>query len=85
MRAKVNGNTMRNCDCFTQTGRMALSLVPLEAGCSTGGYARAEGLEKQQASGSLTPSHLSFITPELHRFVLELVWQEMALGCESLS
>lgn len=85
VRSKVNGNTMRNCDCFTQTGRMALSLVPLEAGCSMGGCARAEGLEKQHASGSLTPSHLSFITPELHRFVAELVWQAMALGCESLS
>lgn len=85
VRAKANGNTERNCDCFTQAGRMALSLVPLEAGCTTGGHARAEGLEKQQASGSLTQSHLSFITSELHRFVAELMCQEIALGCKSLS
>lgn len=85
VKAKVSGNTERNHDCFTQTGRMALSLAPLEAGCSMGGRARAEGLEKQQARRNLTQSHLSFVTTEPHCFVAELRWQEMAPGCEFLS
>lgn len=85
MKAKVNGNTERSHDCFTQTGRMALSLSRLEAGCSMGGRARAEGPEKEQASRGLTQSHLSFVTPELHCFVAELGWQGVAPGCKSLS
>lgn len=57
MKAKVNGNAKKNQDCFTQTGRTALSLAPLEAGRCVSGSARAEGLEKQQASRNLTQSY----------------------------
>lgn len=84
-KAKVNRNPKRNHDCFPQTGRMAPTLAPVEAGCSMGGCPRAEGLDKQQASRSLAQSHLSFVMPELHSFVAELRWQEVVLGCESVS